>query len=339
MNAMPSELGLYGRQMPACYGVMADRSFHSLDQHYGTPMLLVLLGGSAAASAAPLLAEIAALDIDALLVVDENPALFGPCLLPAMDGGGFLQRCGVGPHDVQLLVLDRALRVAAQARPAQEPEALPRCLAALRALPHETPCTRAMPAPAIVLPNLISPEMCRHLIELFECSPTMEGEVARVDAAGETHSVVDHAKKHRRDMPIAPETELHEVLCRQILTRCAPEIARAFQVHVAHLDRILLARYDDTGGYFRRHRDNSAPNVAFREFALSVNLNTHEYEGGDLLLPEYNDHRHRPPAGGGLIFSTAVLHEAAPVTRGRRYALLTFLHSDAAEQRRGSRRE
>jgi predicted 2-oxoglutarate/Fe(II)-dependent dioxygenase YbiX len=67
---------------------------------------------------------------------------------------------------------------------------------------------------------------------------------------------------------------------------------------------------------------------------LSLNLNTEDYEGGHLLFPEYNDHRYSPPTGGGVIFSTAVLHEAAPVTFGRRYVLLTFLHSDAAEVRR-----
>ena len=43
--------------------------------------------------------------------------------------------------------------------------------------------------------------------------------------------------------------------------------------------------------WFRRHHDNAASNVAFREYALSVNLNTGEYKGGDLLFPEYNNHR------------------------------------------------
>ncbi len=65
-----------------------------------------------------------------------------------------------------------------------------------------------------------------------------------------------------------------------------------------------------------------------------MNLNTGEYEGGELLFPEYNDHRYCPPAGGGIIFSASLLHEAAPVTSGRRYVLLTFLHGEAAEARR-----
>jgi predicted 2-oxoglutarate/Fe(II)-dependent dioxygenase YbiX len=117
-----------------------------------------------------------------------------------------------------------------------------------------------------------------------------------------------------------------------IVSRCVPEIARAFHVDIAHTDRILLARYDETGGYFRRHRDNSAPSVAFRQFALSLNLND-DYDGGHVLFPEYNDRRYRPPAGAGVVFSCSLLHEAAPVTRGKRYCALTFLHDAAAQAR------
>jgi len=115
-----------------------------------------------------------------------------------------------------------------------------------------------------------------------------------------------------------------------ILMRCLPEMRRAFHIDIRHTDRILLARYDESGGYFRRHRDNSAPSVAFRQFALSINLND-DYEGGHVLFPEYNSRRYRPRAGSGVVFSCSLLHEAAAVTRGRRYCVLTFLHDSAAQ--------
>jgi predicted 2-oxoglutarate/Fe(II)-dependent dioxygenase YbiX len=116
--------------------------------------------------------------------------------------------------------------------------------------------------------------------------------------------------------------------------RLVPEIKRAFQADIAHLDRILIARYDDSGGYFRRHRDDAAPHIAYRQFALTLNLNTGDYEGGDLVFPEFSDDRVSPPAGGAAVFSASLLHEAMPVTRGRRYVLLTFLHTREAEARR-----
>jgi predicted 2-oxoglutarate/Fe(II)-dependent dioxygenase YbiX len=38
--------------------------------------------------------------------------------------------------------------------------------------------------------------------------------------------------------------------------------------------------------------------------------------------------------GAGIIFSASLLHEAAPVTKGRRYVLLTFLHNAGGEAQR-----
>ena len=119
-------------------------------------------------------------------------------------------------------------------------------------------------------------------------------------------------------------------LCARVL----PEMAKAFHAAPTQLDRILVARYDDTGGFFRRHRDNSSAHLAYREFALSLNLNTGDYAGGELVFPEFGDRRHAPPAGGAVVFSASLLHEALPVTRGKRYVLLSFLHGEAAEARR-----
>lgn len=257
-----------------------------------------------------------------------------PLPIRTIDCGGFLARCGVGPGDMLVLILDRNLRIAMRADPTEHPSLAEACIACLDSMPAEPPRDIQTPAPAIVLANLLSPSMCRELIALFESSQTIDGPVARVDAAGLAANVVDHAKKHRRDMLLEPDSELHATLRDLLLDRCAPEIAKAFQARVAFTDRILVACYEGPSGLFRRHRDNTAAHVAFREFALSINLNAGDYQGGHLLFPEYNDHRYATPTGGGVIFSTAALHEVAPVTAGRRYVLLTFLHGQHAEQRR-----
>ena len=60
-------------------------------------------------------------------------------------------------------------------------------------------------------------------------------------------------------------------------------------------------------------------------FALSINLNTDEYDGGDLRFPEYGPHLYRPELGAALVFSCSLIHEALPVTRGRRFVLLNFM--------------
>ena len=64
-----------------------------------------------------------------------------------------------------------------------------------------------------------------------------------------------------------------------------------------------------------------------------MNLNTDEYDGGELLFPEFSDDLYNPPAGSALIFSASLLHEAAPVRRGRRYVALSFLGGAAGQAR------
>jgi predicted 2-oxoglutarate/Fe(II)-dependent dioxygenase YbiX len=188
----------------------------------------------------------------------------------------------------------------------------------------------ASAAPVLIIPNVAPPELCRALIDHFEVSPHEAGVMASF-AEGGAYAKLDEAKKRRRDFELAPAAPYYNDVIQLFARRVAPEIKRAFQVEIVQADRILLARYDETGGWFRRHRDDGAPHTAFREFAISLNLNTDEYEGGELQFPEFDDHRYSPPAGAAIVFSASLLHEAAPVTKGRRYVLLSFLGSAAAQ--------
>lgn len=61
-----------------------------------------------------------------------------------------------------------------------------------------------------------------------------------------------------------------------------------------------------------------------------MNLNTGEYDGGKLRFPEFGRQVYEAPAGGAVVFSCSLLHEATPVTAGRRYAYLPFLYDDDA---------
>ncbi len=64
-------------------------------------------------------------------------------------------------------------------------------------------------------------------------------------------------------------------------------------------------------------------------FAVSLNLNA-DYDGGELMFPEYGAARFRPPTGGACVFSCSLLHEAAPVTRGERFVYVPFLYDEEA---------
>jgi predicted 2-oxoglutarate/Fe(II)-dependent dioxygenase YbiX len=338
---------LPGQRMPFCYG-LADRRFYSFEAQAGRPAVMILAHQVVRGDLREMLLDFArqsqafaSRHADVLVLGTEDPVrelagdLADTSAIRMIDCGiGFLGRCGVPAGASLVLVTDRNLRVARRLVPGQVTDVVAACLDCLDELPREEPRDISLPAPVLVLPNLLPRDLCRALIKSFEAGISMDGGVASVDADGMPQGRIDHDRKRRRDFLIPPGEALDRGLQKLLLDRCAPEIAKAFQVHVAHTDRLLIARYDEAESWFRRHRDNSAANVAFREFAISVNLNAEEYEGGYLLFPEYNDHRYRPPTGGGLIFSSSVLHEAVPVTRGRRYVLLTFFHSEAGEERR-----
>jgi predicted 2-oxoglutarate/Fe(II)-dependent dioxygenase YbiX len=48
-------------------------------------------------------------------------------------------------------------------------------------------------------------------------------------------------------------------------------------------------------------------------------------------FPEFGRQLYRPEAGGALVFSCSLLHEAVPVNRGRRFGLFTFLHDESRD--------
>jgi predicted 2-oxoglutarate/Fe(II)-dependent dioxygenase YbiX len=65
---------------------------------------------------------------------------------------------------------------------------------------------------------------------------------------------------------------------------------------------------------------------------MSLNLNTGAYAGGQVRFPEFGRELYEAETGGAVVFSCNLLHEALPVTQGRRFALFTFF-ADAAREK------
>jgi predicted 2-oxoglutarate/Fe(II)-dependent dioxygenase YbiX len=335
-----------GDRAPDILGATASGRFYSLDGQAGRPALIVTLGALEAQAAGRLFERLCALQ-PALAETGVDLVPLSPMLQPFTErfsndpsahdllvyasGGGGLESFGLGGQAGGLL-LDRGARIVDLVALTEDTDILAWLSASARRIASAAPQVRAANAPALILPNIASPELCRALIDHFEASPHAAGVMAAFSDGG-AYAKLDESKKKRRDTELTAESPLYAQVLNLLAARVIPEIKRVFQADIANADRILIARYDDTGGYFKRHRDNSAPHTAFREWAISLNLNTHEYEGGELLFPEYDDARYNPPAGGAIVFSAALLHEAAPVTKGSRYVLLSFLGSAEAQAR------
>ena len=227
-----------------------------------------------------------------------------------------------------LLGLDlRVLAVARHPDPAQQARAI---LDTVRRVPPlGEPRSGGVQAPVLILPDIFEPALCRRLIEGYEADGGTESGFMR-ERDGKTVLIVDHNHKRRSDWTIEDEP-LRETLRQRVLRRIVPEVQRAFQFKVTRMERYIVACYDAAiGGHFQPHRDNTTKGTAHRRFAVTINLNTEEYEGGALMFPEYGRAIHRPPTGGAVVFSCGLLHQALPVTSGKRYAFLPFLYDDAA---------
>jgi len=233
---------------------------------------------------------------------------------------GAMPREGPETYTPFWLLLDPMLRVAFGAPLADGAVVLSKC----RALSRER---RSDPAPVLVVPRVLSPETCRELVEMYERHGGEESGFMR-DVDGVTRSIVDHSHKRRTDCTIA-DPPLLSFLQGRMFHVLKPLVHRAFQFEATRIERWIVARYDsEQGGYFRPHRDNTTNGTAHRKFAVTINLNAEDYEGGDLCFPEFGTQTYRAPTGGAVVFSCSLLHEAKPVTRGTRYAFLPFLYDD-----------
>ncbi len=181
-------------------------------------------------------------------------------------------------------------------------------------------------APVLLMPDLLDRQMCTDLIAMFEQGKVEEGTVGSV-LDGKEVTRIHHARKKRLDYRIE-DMAIHGILQNVIGRRIAPELVKAFNFQGFRFDRFLVCRYAaDREDRFHMHRDNVSPETAERRFAMTLNLNGDEYEGGELVFPEYGPDRYKPGNGGAVIFSCSLLHEALPVTKGVRFALLTFLRA------------
>lgn len=186
-------------------------------------------------------------------------------------------------------------------------------------------------APVLLVRDALSSSLCQRVMDAWQSGETTESGVEANTDDGR-REVGDIQRKRRRDLTItAPD--LLTTLTDHVGRRIMPELARAFAYQATRFEGFKAGCYDASSeGFFAPHRDNLSPATAHRRFALSLNLND-DYEGGELRFPEYGPQRYRPAPGEALVFSGSLLHEVLPVTRGRRFVLLSFLFGDADRRR------
>lgn len=223
------------------------------------------------------------------------------------------------------LLLDRTLRVV-DVKPLREAHLLLDTLAARLGPDADPPSVDH--APILIAPRIFEPELCARLVAYYRAGEARASGFMR-DVDGRTSRVHDTNFKRRDDVMI-DDAQLRADTMTRIHDRLTPLIERAFGWRATRMERYIVARYAaDDGGHFNPHRDNTTRGTAHRKFAVTINLNAEDYDGGDLRFPEFGKRTWRAPTGGAVVFSCSLLHEATHVTRGERFAFLPFLYDDA----------
>ena len=228
------------------------------------------------------------------------------------------------------LLMDRELRIVGKYPLAKGEEAIADLKRHTAAMPDSW-------APVLTVPGVFDEALCKHLIALYEADGGTASGFMR-DVNGKTTHILDDGFKQRRDTTIE-DPKLIQALSQRIARRVAPAIERAFAFKATRIERHIVACYEAGKGHFRPHRDNTTFGTAHRRFAVTINLNAEDYEGGDLRFPEFGMRTYRAPTGGAVVFSCSLLHEATPVTMGKRYAFLPFLYDEEAKAVREANRD
>lgn len=265
-----------------------------------------------------------------LFVVSADPAdpdLFSPAdrvpgVLFVWDADRLVQNLyGISPDTCYWIVVDPMMRVALGGQ--DTPDLARRIYDWVGTQPSH----QEGPVPALLLPDVLEPAFCGMLIDYYHKQSPQRSGILTQKHEGEATNIVDHAYKRRHDCLLRDKYLVNQLQAR-IIRRIVPQITKVFQCVVTRMNRMIVSCYDSSEkGCFGPHRDNTLAESAHRLFAISINLND-DFEGGDLVFPEFSARGFRPPAGGAIVFSCGLLHAVRPVTQGRRYACLPFAFND-----------
>jgi predicted 2-oxoglutarate/Fe(II)-dependent dioxygenase YbiX len=224
----------------------------------------------------------------------------------------------LGIESSGIAVFDRDFRLAAVRPLGAIGEALDIAAALYR---RTAPSKVLAAAPALIIHDVFEPALCRALIDYWDRGEKRDSLVATAEGM----EVKGDGRKRRVDVWVE-DAGLNAAIASRFLARVYPAMFKAFQFRAAVHQKPRVGCYDSrNAGAFGRHRDDDTPYTRHRQFAVTLNLNTGEYEGGELWFPEYGRQLYVPGVGGAAVFSCSLLHEALPVISGRRFGVFTFV--------------
>ncbi len=227
--------------------------FDSWDSITWGRAIIYWLGAPEASVAASLADTLVACETLLYFVAAVPPAALDGRLPMLLDRASELRRA-FGANGPLAIVVDASGRVAALL-PAPAPDGV--AAMATRLYMESTPAFVQAKAPVLLLERVAEPALCQSLVEYWR-----RGDKTVNVLSGENGNVVNTDVKRRQDVQLEHPglfVELRDCLVRRVV----PVIAQAFHTRIMVIETPIVGCYDaDSGGWFRRHRDNTSRHTA-----------------------------------------------------------------------------
>jgi predicted 2-oxoglutarate/Fe(II)-dependent dioxygenase YbiX len=164
--------------------------------------------------------------------------------------------------------------------------------------------------------RIVAAEACERLVVALD-APSFSWRVAEVHSGTPEASV-----KPARQALVAPGDK----------TAAAAQVVKAIDEYLQAHDLVRQLNLERSplgilnygvGGRYTTHRD-SGPAHPERVLSLLLYLND-DFEGGTTCFPS-RDLEVRPVPGMGVLFDSSLAHSGEPVLRGRKFAMVAWLH-------------
>jgi PKHD-type hydroxylase len=166
-----------------------------------------------------------------------------------------------------------------------------------------------------------SREECARIVQLSTALPEMEGHIE-----ANRNMVVDEQFRRSNIQWINPGPETLWIFDK--VSAAVAEVNKVYQYDLAGYRSAQIARYE-TDGHYTWHTDLGAGGMSNRKLSVSVQLSDpNDYDGGELEFMTVGGIQANPPKDQGtvIIFPTFVPHRVAPVTRGVRWSMVTWIY-------------
>ena len=106
-----------------------------------------------------------------------------------------------------------------------------------------------------------------------------------------------------------------------------------WKYNIKEMEKVKILRYEN-GGKYKWHTDCGSKETSLRKLTAIIQLSDEtKYEGGNLefgITDETGENNYTAPRTRGsiTIFPSFLSHRVTPITKGRRYSLITWMLGD-----------